>query len=123
MDDMVRLRKHIDTLLPQDQYDLSVATQMLAKSNDERIKDVQETLKHEVREMEREIIMAWLSPIESYKRQDAIWKDNFPAGQWLFESPEFRAWTLGRPWTLWCYGDPGAGKVCLASKGSRSSVY
>ena len=118
MDDMVRLRKYIDSLLARDQYDLSMANQVLVKDNNDRVKDVQETLNHEVREKERERIMAWLSPLEFYKRQDAVFKDSFPTGQWLFDSPEFMAWTLGRPWTLWCYGDPGAGKVSFLVEGT-----
>jgi len=113
IDDIVGLRNNIDSLLAKDQYDLSMANQVLAKDSNERIKDVQETQRHEVREKEREKIMAWLSPLEFYKRHDTVIKDSFPTGQWLFDSPEFRAWILGRPWTLWCYGDPGAGKVCL----------
>ncbi len=118
IDDIVGLRRNIDSLLAKDQYDLSMANQVLAKDSNERIKDVQETQRHEVREKEREKIMAWLSPLEFYKRQDAVFKDSFPTSQWLFDSPEFRAWILGRPWTLWCYGDPGAGKVCLLIIGS-----
>ncbi len=113
IDDIVGLRNNIDSLLAKDQYDLSMANQVPAKDSNERIKDVRETQRHEVREKEREKIMAWLSPLEFYKRHDTVIKDSFPIGQWLFDSPEFRAWILGRPWTLWCYGDPGAGKVCL----------
>lgn len=122
IDDIVGLRNNIDSLLAKDQYDLSMANQVLAKDSNERIKDVQETQRHEVREKEREKIMAWLSPLEFYKRQDAVFKDSFPTGQWLFDSPEFRAWVLGRPWTLWCYGDPGAGKVCLSIISSYSFI-
>ncbi len=97
IDDIVGLRNNIDSLLAKDQYDLSMANQVLVKDSNERIKDVQETQRHEVREKEREKIMAWLSPLEFYKRQDAVFKDSFPTGQWLIDSPEFRAWILGRP--------------------------
>jgi hypothetical protein len=113
IDDIVGLRNNIDSLLAKDQYDLSMENQVLAKDSNERIKDVQETQRHEVREKDREKIMAWLSPLEFYKRHDTVIKDSFPTGQWLFDSPEFGAWILGRPWTLRYYGDPGAGKVCL----------
>ena len=111
IDTIARLRKHIDSLLQQDQYDLSMANQMQGKDTNERIKDVQETQKHEAREKERQEIMAWLSPLESHKRQDAVHVDKFPTGQWLFDSSEYKAWVTGRPWTLWLYGDAGAGKV------------
>ncbi|KAI9810139.1 MAG: hypothetical protein M1827_006665 [Pycnora praestabilis] len=112
---IVRLRSHIDSLLQQDQFDLSMATQIQGKDTNERIKSVQETQEHEARERERREILAWLSPLESFKRQDAVFTDSFPTGQWLFDSQEFKVWVRGRPWTLWCYGDPGAGKTVLCS--------
>ena len=37
------------------------------------------------------------------------------SGQWLLDTPEFRAWTAGRGSTLFCPGIPGAGKTILAS--------
>ena len=111
VDDIVRLRGHIDSLLRQDQYDLSLANQVLGKDTNERVKDIQETQKHAEREKERQAIMSWLSPLEFYKRQAAVHTDKYPTGQWLFDSPEFNAWVKGRCWALWLYGDAGAGKV------------
>ena len=111
VDNIVRLRGHIDSLLRQDQFDLSLANQVLGKDTNERVKEIQETQKHVEREKERQAIMTWLSPLEFYKRQATIHTDKYPTGQWLFDSPEFNAWVKGRSWALWLYGNPGAGKV------------
>ena len=114
IDEIARLSRHIDSLLARDHFDLSLENHNLARDNNNILKDIQKTQQHEVREKDRAKIMAWLSPLEFYKRQNAVLEDSFRTGRWLFDSLEFQAWVSGRPWTLWCYGDPGAGKVCLS---------
>ena len=109
--DIVKLKNHIGDLMRQDQFDLSLADHILTKDTNERIRDVQLTQQEENREKDRRDIMKWLSPLESLKRQDEVYRDSFPAEQALIHSSEFKAWVTGRPWTLWCHGNPGAGKV------------
>lgn len=109
--DIMKLKNHIGDLMQQDQFDLSLADHILNRDTNERIKDVQLTQQEELREKERREIMEWLSPLMYLKRQDAVYRDSFPAEQRLVHSPEFKAWVTGRPWTLWCHGNPGAGKV------------
>lgn len=96
---MVRLRGHIDSTLNFDSHDLLV--------------DIRGTQQQEVRKTTRREIMAWLSPLDFYGRQTEIFRDSYPSADWLLMSNEFKAWSLGRPWVLWCYGHPGAGKVFI----------
>lgn len=96
---MVRLRGHIDSTLNFDSHDLLI--------------DIRGTQQQEVRKTTRREVMAWLSPLDFYGRQTEIFRDSFPSADWLLESNEFKAWTVGRPWILWCYGHPGAGKVFI----------
>ena len=52
-----------------------------------------------------------LSPLDFVGRQNQIYQDSYSGPHWFLESQEFRAWISGRPWTLYIYGQPGAGKV------------
>ena len=62
-------------------------------------------------------ILSWLSPLESGVRHRDIGAQRVDSiGAWLLESQEFRRWYHGRradeanhP-TLFCHGNPGAGK-------------
>ena len=68
---------------------------------------------HRAEEMDEQEIIKWLSPLEFLKKQKETYDQSFPTGEWLLESVEFKAWIQGRPWTLHCYGAPGAGKVSI----------
>lgn len=57
----------------------------------------------------------WLCPYSFMMKKSEEGNDTFPSSKWLLESPEFRAWLLGRPWILWCYGGAGVGKVRLSA--------
>jgi Cdc6-like AAA superfamily ATPase len=49
-------------------------------------------------------------------RHSDIFRDHQPGtGQWLLESEEFQSWTSQNDKTLFCSGDPGAGKTVLSS--------
>ena len=52
-----------------------------------------------------------LSPLDFAARQKQIFQDIYNAPRRFLESQEFKAWTSGRPWTLYVYGNPGVGKV------------
>ena len=52
-----------------------------------------------------------LSPVDLVGLQNQIYQDSYCKPHWFLESQEFRAWISGRPWTLYIYGQPGAGKV------------
>jgi len=62
-------------------------------------------------------ILAWLSPLEPRARHQDIGAQRVDSiGAWLLETQEFRSWHNGRredgshhP-TLFCHGNPGAGK-------------
>ena len=60
--------------------------------------------------------LSCLSRLDFADRQNQIFGASFrdgssPSGQWFLTSEEFIAWRAGRPWTLYCVGKPGAGKV------------
>ena len=66
---------------------------------------------------DRSEILAWLSPLEPRARhRDIVARRIDNIGAWLLETEEFKRWYSGnredasyRP-TLFCDGDPGAGK-------------
>ena len=86
--------------------------QTLGIDTNNRIRALEEKEEKKEREEERKAIIAWLSPLEFRKRQSEIFNQSIQTGQTLLQSPLFKAWMSGRPWTLYCYGMPGAGKVC-----------
>ncbi|KAL8867130.1 MAG: hypothetical protein Q9174_005860, partial [Haloplaca sp. 1 TL-2023] len=67
------------------------------------------------RQEERRAIIEWLSPLQYRRRQSEIYNDAVFLGQSFLESNEYKAWREGRPWTLYGYGLPGAGKTVLSS--------
>ncbi|KAJ7117132.1 hypothetical protein C8R44DRAFT_593899, partial [Mycena epipterygia] len=65
---------------------------------------------------QRQQILEWMSPLNSFQRQADIFGRWQPGtGSWLLRSPEFRDWESAFGKTLWCRGMPGAGKTVLAS--------
>ncbi|KAL8805252.1 MAG: hypothetical protein Q9200_005497 [Gallowayella weberi] len=64
---------------------------------------------------ERRAIVEWLSPLQYRRRQSEIFNGAIPMGQNFLGSEEFRAWSTGRPWILYGYGQPGSGKTVLCS--------
>ncbi|RYP28170.1 hypothetical protein DL767_007318 [Monosporascus sp. MG133] len=65
---------------------------------------------------DRRAVLDWLTPIDYAAQQsDFITRRQAGTGQWLLDSPEFRAWLQAGKRTLFCPGIPGAGKTILTS--------
>lgn len=63
-------------------------------------------------DQERLTILNWLTTIEHGPQQQDLTNQREPGtGQWLLESPEYRAWRDTAGQTLFCHGIPGAGKT------------
>ncbi|KAK4161348.1 ankyrin repeat-containing domain protein [Cladorrhinum sp. PSN259] len=65
-------------------------------------------------------ILDWISPAEYTKRHmtkhdDTLKTWHRKTGGYLFDSSEFADWIQDTGTTLFCYGDPGAGKTVIAS--------
>ncbi len=60
-------------------------------------------------------IADWVSRLDFGARHTEIYDRHVDISQEFMESPEFRAWSSGRPWVLFCWADAGAGKVGQAS--------
>ncbi|KAL9012218.1 MAG: hypothetical protein Q9173_003002 [Seirophora scorigena] len=56
-------------------------------------------------------IADWLSRLEFNARHTEIYDHHIDISQEFIESPEFQAWSSGRPWILFCWADAGAGKI------------
>ena len=80
-----------------------------------RIKRLEATEARKERQEERRAIIEWLSPLQYRRRQSEIYNDAVFLGQSFLESNEYKAWREGRPWILYGYGLPGAGKTVLSS--------
>ncbi|KAJ7031269.1 hypothetical protein C8F04DRAFT_1263092 [Mycena alexandri] len=79
----------------------------------ERVSQTQETYHNSA---ERDNILEWFSPINSFLRQaDISGTHQSGTGTWLFEDDVVKQWRAGTLKTLWCRGMPGAGKTVLAS--------
>ncbi|RJE21197.1 Phosphorylase superfamily [Aspergillus sclerotialis] len=77
--------------------------------------DVAKVLRHQV-DQEHQEILDWLSSTTYAEQQSDYESRRQPeTGQWLLESPEFRAWIETPKQTLFCPGIPGAGKTILTS--------
>ena len=82
----------------------------------------------EFKERKLATIIGWLSPLTFQKRQSELYNQctqqnvSIPS---LLESPEFAAWTSGRPWRLRCDGEPGAGKtfVCALAVERLKTIF
>ena len=58
----------------------------------------------------------WLTPIDyAVQQSDFINRRQEGTGEWLLDSPEFKAWAEGEIKTLFCPGIPGAGKTMITS--------
>ncbi|KAL8672148.1 MAG: hypothetical protein Q9168_003371 [Polycauliona sp. 1 TL-2023] len=71
-------------------------------------------------EAEKQKALGALSKLDFGDRQNKIYSscykdDVAPPGQWFLTSQEFLSWREGRPWPLYCIGQPGAGKTVLSS--------
>lgn len=67
-------------------------------------------------QQEYETIKEWLTPIDySSQQSDLISRCQEGTGNWLLESPQFKAWLHGDTSTLFCPGIPGAGKTMITS--------
>ncbi|KAL8889204.1 MAG: hypothetical protein Q9192_006056, partial [Flavoplaca navasiana] len=63
---------------------------------------------------EREKIIAWLSPVDFWQKQDDVFSDAHPGtGQWLLDLQQFQRWLSGDPRDMWCHGAPGSGKTVI----------
>ncbi|KAL8903177.1 MAG: hypothetical protein Q9207_004099 [Kuettlingeria erythrocarpa] len=60
-------------------------------------------------------IADWVSRLNFGARHTEIYDRHVDITQEFIESPEFRAWSSGRPWVLYCWADAGAGKTMLSS--------
>ena len=65
---------------------------------------------------EQVAVLNWLTPVDMTAEQnDFLSRRQKGTGQWLLDSPEFKAWVESKGQTLFCPGMPGAGKTILAS--------
>lgn len=65
---------------------------------------------------EEAAILSWLTDLDFASQQnDFINLRAEGTGQWLLDSPEFRAWIETKGRTLFCPGIPGAGKTIISS--------
>ena len=103
--DINRLKSDLDSIMLQDQWALNQDIHKKVEALGDRAN------KDDMLEF-----LHWLSPLDFRERQDKVFSECFfneasPPGQWLLGSEEFVAWKSGRCWPLYCYGNPGAGKV------------
>ena len=105
----------IGSILQYDQFRISQA-------NQEGIQEIRADMRTEKDEKEWKEIVQWLSPLEFRKRQHEIFDPELVTGRWLLKEEEFDYWINGRPWSLCCYGDPGAGKVCCPEENTLDHV-
>ena len=80
--------------------------------------DVGDDVKSLVKKSRKKAVENWLSPLEFRKVQSEIYNEctkNHFTTPGLMKTAEFDAWSKGRPWMLWCIGDPGSGKTWLCS--------
>ena len=65
------------------------------------------------RENRMETMKTWVSPLDFYKHETAIFNGTFEAGQWLIEDPIFKGWKskARMPAEIYCEGGHGSGKV------------
>lgn len=102
------LETDFSRLLQLDHFSLSEDTHGLLLQVDGRLASQQreKNVKHALNQ---------LSTIDFVDRQNQVYsacfQDGSPPAQWFLASEEYTAWRGGRPWPLYCYGKPGAGKV------------
>ena len=65
---------------------------------------------------ERRRILDWLTPVNYASQQNDFFnRRQVGTGSWLLESSEYRQWFATKGTTLFCQGNPGAGKTMLTS--------
>jgi hypothetical protein len=75
-----------------------------------------ETMRSKLNNDEDINVLNWLTPVNYGSRQsDFINRRQPGTGQWLLESEEFQTWLNSDQQTLFCPGNPGAGKTILTS--------
>lgn len=123
--ELVRCRDDVNFVLDQDHFALSKAIKEDATDTNRQVKEIndrmisveanqlslQDRQRRDEAELEREGIEKWLSPLEFLGRQEELFGQTFPTGQWLVDSIPFKQWVQGKPWHLRCYGPAGSGKV------------
>ena len=115
-----RLRSSLSDVMAGVNFTLSENIYQKLDVRTDAIIKTQEIQESRARKEEEAKIVKWLSPLEFLERQREIYSECFynesvPPGQWLLDSEEFVAWKSGRSWPLYCYGNPGAGKVSRAT--------
>ncbi|KAH7407373.1 hypothetical protein BKA64DRAFT_415188 [Cadophora sp. MPI-SDFR-AT-0126] len=80
-----------------------------------QVRDLASFITDRDRDLESREIINWLSPLRFYECQvDTLSQQENGTGEWIFASSEFQDWVSGSKKTLWCWGQPGAGKTVLA---------
>jgi Cdc6-like AAA superfamily ATPase len=88
------------------------------EGREKSLERLQLEIERELAELEKHkaVVLDWLAPIDYASQQsDYISRRQVGTGQWLLDSPEFRAWVETDKQTLFCPGLPGAGKTLLTS--------
>ncbi|KAF8467374.1 hypothetical protein BDZ91DRAFT_680549, partial [Kalaharituber pfeilii] len=112
-DEDLQLAKKIDESVAE----LHNAPRMLSRGLTE-LEDVQEARERRIQQQIRSDILTWLSPLQFERKQNDLWnRHEEETGLWLLVQEQYQKWrdesTATR--TLYCLGNPGAGKSILAS--------
>ena len=79
-------------------------------------REEEEERRKEKEDAYREEITESLSPFSFIAKQDELLNRSFTQiGAFLWSDQRFLEWAAGRPWCLWCIGDPGVGKTVFSS--------
>jgi hypothetical protein len=61
-------------------------------------------------------LMRWICPVDYHvQQQDFIDRHQTGTGQWFLQDTKFQAWDRSKDMTLFCPGNPGAGKTTMAA--------
>jgi Fungal N-terminal domain of STAND proteins len=92
---------------------------LLAMQNLTVAKETHQDLQSEKSRRQLEELLNWLSPLDFQQRQDDIYykRRQDRTGTWILREPKFKQWRdttrNSSQITLFCKGDPGAGKTVL----------
>ena len=76
----------------------------------------QEERAKEKADLERQEIVAWLSPLSFIAKREQLLSECLKeTGDWLWQDQRFKCWTEGRKWHLYCIGPMGVGKTVLSA--------
>lgn len=114
--DLERLQSAFNSRIQLDHFVLSEANFVLSEAIREDVLKTKNFIQSQQQEKNKRDALFYLSKLDFADRQNQILRASIrdgssPPGQWLLTSEEFIAWRAGRPWTLYCVGKPGAGKV------------